>query len=167
PDRQTDWRATCQNCFSKSLAERHRRALGWECASGVARPCDRSEPATSEKIAERIHSLLSRRPDSSWTGERHARRSSCGVGAAEREQCHLVAATRRTPSPLHGRRLKLWLAMNPLHGLTCAEVRGKPHGQSDSDQPNRWPKLPATPPRYELTERSRNYRDRQSTTEAF
>src|ERR1019366_2336375 len=61
PDRQTDWRATCQNCFSKSLAERHRRALGWECASGVARPCDRSEPATSEKIAERMP-----RPRNSW-----------------------------------------------------------------------------------------------------
>jgi hypothetical protein len=65
--RQTVRRGTCPNGFSKSLAERHCRALGWECAAGLARPRDRSEPETSETIAERIRPLLPRRPDSSRT----------------------------------------------------------------------------------------------------
>src|ERR1019366_3744900 len=72
-DRQTERHETCPHRFSKSLAEWRCRALGGECASGVARLCHRSEPATSEKIAERIPPLLSRRPDSSRAGEGHAR----------------------------------------------------------------------------------------------
>ncbi len=124
-DRQTERHGTCPNRFSKSLAERRRRALGWECASGLARPCDRSEPATPEKIAERIRPLLPRRPDSSWAGEGHARWSSCGVDVAAREQDHLVAATRWTASPLRSRRLNLRPAVNHLYGLTCCRSPGR------------------------------------------
>src|ERR1019366_8474690 len=36
----------------QSLAEWNCRALGWECAAGLARSCDRAESETSETVAE-------------------------------------------------------------------------------------------------------------------
>src|SRR5271166_404892 len=83
-----------------------RHLLGWVLSVFRSREellLENLEPATSEKIAERIRPLLPRRPDASRTAERHARRSSCGVGVATRERDHLAAATRWTAPPLHGR----------------------------------------------------------------
>src|ERR1035438_1855223 len=46
--------------------------------------------------------LVQRRPDSSRTGEGHAHWASCDIGVARWEQGHLLAATWRAESPLHG-----------------------------------------------------------------
>jgi hypothetical protein len=116
---------------------------------GLARPPDCFEPATSQKIAERIDSLLPRRPDPSRTGEGHARWSSCGVGASTREQDRLIATTRWAASPLHGRR---WTGRETPLRLTCAGVQGESCLQSHSG-PRSLPMPHAILLRFKLTGR--------------
>src|ERR1035437_447891 len=51
-DREGDGQPTDSHRIPQSLAERNCRALGWQCAAGLTRSCDRAESETSATVAE-------------------------------------------------------------------------------------------------------------------
>ena len=51
-DREGDGQPTDSHRIPQSLAERHCRALGWQCAARLTRSCDRAESETSATVAE-------------------------------------------------------------------------------------------------------------------
>ena len=104
-EREGDGHPSDSNRIPKSLAKRSGRALGWQCAAGFARSCDRHQPKASATVAERVRPLLPRRPDSSRTREGHSRWASSNISTFESPQGYLVAATRRVASPLYCRGL--------------------------------------------------------------
>src|ERR1017187_8271655 len=119
-DREGDGQPTDSHRIPKSLAERHCRALGWQCTSRSPGPCDRAESQTSATAAERVRPLLPRGPDSSRTWEGHSWWSSCSVTAVEWPQGYLSAATRWSASPLRSRGLTISSSK-----LTSARIGGR------------------------------------------
>jgi hypothetical protein len=104
-DREGDGLPSDSNRIPQPLAKRNCGALGWQCAAGFARSCDRHQPKASATVAERVRPLLPRRPDSSRTREGHSRWANFNISAFKWPQGYLVAATRRVASPLYGRSL--------------------------------------------------------------